>query len=121
MKSIGVALALLALSLPLPAAAEGALAIDALHGTQWGYSIDQYDQWAADERAVSECGPNCSVVVRFSGGCAAYAVDPRRGSTVFGWGTARYKDGAQERALDECEARANGGRCMIRVWACESR
>jgi uncharacterized protein DUF4189 len=102
------------------ASANGALAIDSNQGPRYGFSHDYPTMRGAERRALNECGSNCRVVLRFSTGCGAYAADQARGSTVYGWGTARTGPGAQNRAMSECRAHG-GSRCMVRAWACNSR
>lgn len=102
-----------------PALAAGALAIDSNQGPAYGFSYDYAQMADAERRALSECGRNCRVVLRFQTGCGAYAADQTRGSTIYGWGTSSSRDGAQNRALDEC-GRAGGRRCIVRVWGCNS-
>ena len=100
--------------------AAGALAIDRNHGAGYGFSYDYAQMADAERRALNECGPNCRVVLRFQTGCGAYAADQARGSRIYGWGTSPSRDGAQNRALDEC-GRAGGRQCIVRVWGCNSR
>src|SRR5688572_5092027 len=82
--------------------ANGALAIDSNQGPRYGFSYDYSTMSGAERRALNECGRGCRVVLRFSTGCGAYAADQARGSTVYGWGTARTGPGAQNRAMSEC-------------------
>ena len=112
--------AVLALGLAGQALANGALAIDSNQGDQYGFSYNHPSMAAAEQRARSECGSGCDVVLRFSAGCAAYAADQARGSTAYGWGTAGSGGAAQNTALNECRSR--GGRsCQVRAWGCNSR
>jgi hypothetical protein len=102
------------------ASANGALALDSNRGARYGFSYDYPTMRDAEYRALNECGPGCSIVLRFRTGCGAYAADQAQGSTVHGWGTAGSGPAAQNRAMSEC--RAHGGkRCVIRAWACNSR
>jgi hypothetical protein len=105
--------------LPTAAFAYGALAIDSNHGGAYGFSYDYSTMRDARNRALSECGGGCTVVVTFTSGCAAYAADQRSGSSVYGWTNNMPSRGAaQSGALAEC--RAHGGRqCLVRVWGCE--
>ena len=102
------------------ASANGALAIDSNQGPRYGFSHDYPTMSGAERRALNECGRGCRVVLRFSTGCGAYAADQARGSTVYGWGTARSGQGAQNRAMSECRAHG-GSSCVVRAWACNSR
>lgn len=99
------------------AMAAGALAIDSNQGNQWGWSYGQASISQAEQRALSECGGGCQVVLTYSSGCGAYAADQSNGASAFGWGTSSSGSGAQSRALSECQSR--GGRsCMVRAWSC---
>jgi hypothetical protein len=99
------------------ALAAGALAIDSNQGGSYGWAVDFKSVGDAERYAVSKCGGNCQVVLRFSKGCGAYAADQTRGSTAIGWGTDSNGPAAQNRALRECQSR--GGRsCIVRVWGC---
>lgn len=102
------------------AKAEGALAIDHAKGRAWGASWNYRTRAQAARKAIHECGGpgRCRVVLYYRNGCAAWAADQSRGSTVYGWGVNRSKTAAQRRALYECRVRG-GRRCLIRVWACE--
>ena len=107
-----------ALCLSAAAAAQapvGALAIDEGQGDQYGWAVDYETAGAAGQRALSECGSGCSVVLIFAR-CAAYAVDQDAGSTVYGWAESYVSAaGARQRALAECGSRGSG--CTVRVWA----
>jgi hypothetical protein len=93
----------------------GALAYDRASGA-WGVSYNYPSQRAADSSALSRCAPACSVVVRFSNTCAAYATG---NGTSEGWGYDAVRRNAERRALAECSAR--GGNCKIEIWACNSQ
>ena len=99
----------------------GALAIDSKQGSAWGWAIDYPTVQEAERRALSECGAECHVVMRFSGECAAFAADQEEDSTVHGWGKGYDSSaGAQNRALEECR-RKGGASCIVRVWGCTQR
>lgn len=105
-----------------PARNSASLAIDRRDGSRYGWAID-YKNWSqSDARALAECqrtGARCQVVLRFTGGCGAYAADQANGSTVYGWGTARNRQDAEARAWDE--ARRRGATSLVtRVWGCNS-
>ncbi len=105
--------------LSAPAAAQtlvGALAIDEGQGDQYGWAVDYETAGTAGQRALSECGSGCSVVLTFER-CAAYAADQDAGSTVYGWAESYDSSaGARQRALAECGSRGSG--CTVRVWGC---
>jgi uncharacterized protein YfaP (DUF2135 family) len=95
----------------------GSLSIDANNGEHYGWAIDYQTQSEADARSLRECGQSvCHTVLRFVGGCGAYAVE-RGNPTLYGWGTASTRGAAESRALEE--GRIRGGRnLLIRVWGC---
>lgn len=96
----------------------GALAIDQNAGDAYGWAVNHYTQKQADAAALSQCGRTCHVVVRFYGGCGAYAVE-RGNNSLYGWGTASSAFAAKQRA--ETEVRNRGGRdVVIRVWGCNA-
>ena len=96
----------------------GALAVDSPQGDRWGYSYNHSDAKSAEMRALKECGPDCTIVVSFDRGCAAYAASQFFGSTAYGWGKSESATEAKSIALSECNAR--GSMCKVRVWACSS-
>lgn len=97
----------------------GALAIDSDQGEMWAWAAGYATVAEAEREALAECGEGCRIVVNFKEGCAAYAADQSRGSTVAGWAS-EFDSGfeASEVALDEC-AKRGGADCILRVWACE--
>jgi hypothetical protein len=98
------------------------LAIDKDNGNHYGWAVDYDTRETADERAIRECsrdGTNCHVVLRFTGGCGAYAVDAAKGSTAYGWGTADTRGAAEGRARSEVSNRG-GTNIVTRVWGCNS-
>jgi hypothetical protein len=113
-------IASLALGFQGQALANGALAIDTNQGDQYGFAYNQPSMSAAEQRALSECGRGCSVVLQFSSGCAAYAADQARGSSIYGWGTAGSGGAAQSEAQSQCRQRG-GSSCTVRVWGCNSK
>jgi len=104
---------------PTAAFAAGALAINGGQGDAYGFSYNYGSQSEADQRALNECGYGCSIVMRFTASCAAYAADQAYGSTAIGYAYG-YSDGgsAQTRALNECRARG-GTQCIVRAWGCD--
>jgi|688.fasta_scaffold363720_2 hypothetical protein len=113
---------ILALLLTLAAGhamAAGALAIDTLQGEKYGFSFNHPSVDQADQRSMRECGADCSVVLRFSGQCAAYAADQTKGSNAYGWGTGTTSANAQARAMSECQAKG-GSSCKVRAWGCDA-
>ena len=101
-----------------PASYHGALAIDSNQGQSWGWAIDYPTPSAAAEQALAKCGSGCSIVMRFSDECAAYAADQTEGSTVYGWASGYESGGgAQARAMAECGEKG-GTSCIVRAWGC---
>ncbi len=98
----------------------GALSIDVNQGQRWGWAIDYATVREAEQRALSECGSNCRVVMTFRNQCAAYAADQEKGSTIYGWGKDSTSAAAKNRALNECRNRG-GKSCIVRVWGCTRR
>ena len=97
----------------------GALAIDERQGDQYGWAVDYETAGGAGQRALSECGAGCSVVLTF-GRCAAYAADRDADSTAVGWAESfASADAARQTALGECGSRGGTG-CIVRVWGCNS-
>ena len=106
---------------PDPPSSHGALAIDANQGEAWGWAIDYPTPSAAAQRALAECGDDCSIIMRFSDECAAYAADQTEGSTVYGWANG-YDFGAAALAQAMAECGDNGGTsCIVRAWGCAGR
>jgi hypothetical protein len=103
------------------ATTHAALAIDRKAGSLYGWAVDHPSPQAARDRAREECvqrGGSCEVVLEFSGGCGAYAVE-RGNESLYGWATAGDRAGAEGRALEE--ARTRGGKdVLVRVWGCNS-
>ena len=99
------------------AMAAGALAIDSNQGKQYGWADGYKTTSQAEQRALSECGAGCQIVLRFNNGCGAYAADQANRSTAYGWGTASSSAAAQNRALSECRSRG-GSSCIVRAWGC---
>ncbi len=96
----------------------GALAVDERQGDQWGWAVDYETAGAAQQRALSECGSNCSVVLTFAR-CAAYAADQDSDSTAVGWAESYGSaSAAQQAALSACSSRGGGSGCVVRVWGC---
>lgn len=96
----------------------GALAIDTNQGTAWAWAAGRADEAEARRAALDECGQGCRIVVTVQDGCAAYAADQARGSSVWAWVSAYDSEtDATPLALDEC-AQRGGTDCIVRVWAC---
>ena len=103
------------------AMAAGALAIDEAKGDQHGWAINFPTYREAEQEALRECGEGCSIVMRVSDSCAAYAADQQENSTVVGWSWGfPNPDEARNRARAECTNRGGvGNECIVRVWGCD--
>ncbi len=95
----------------------GALAIDSNQGPSWGWAINYATVQQARQRALSECGEGCYVVMVFNDECGAFAADQTPNSTIYGWGKDDNGVAAQNRALNECRRRG-GESCQVRAWGC---
>lgn len=101
------------------ATAAGSLAIDTLQGEKYGFSFNHPGSEPADQRALRECGADCSVVLRFRAECAAYSADQAKGSNAYGWATGATSSAVQQRANAECKSRG-GSSCKVRAWGCDA-
>ncbi len=101
------------------AMAAGSLAIDTQQGEKYGFSFNHPSSDLADQRSTRECGPDCSIVLRFAGECGAYAADQAKGSNAYGWGTGSNSSNTQARAMSECRAKG-GSSCKVRAWGCDA-
>ena len=98
----------------------GAHALDANQGQRYGWAIEYATVREAEQRAISECGTKCRVVMTFRNQCASYAADQGRVSTIYGRAKDRTSATAQNGALNECGNRG-GKSCIVRVWDCTRR
>lgn len=84
-----------------------------------GFSTNYGSRDEADQRALSECKSSrnhCRVVVHFTAGCAALAVDGK--SRTWGWGISGLsQDEAELNAVNGCTD-YGGTQCGIRVSVC---
>jgi Domain of unknown function (DUF4189) len=139
-KCIAVAIAVSALfagaaSGPLPAAADGALAIarppDVVkQGFAYGFASDYSDTNHAEVEALSKCRattitgvrPLCTVIQDIKNECVAVAMDPEAGTPGVGWAVAGDLHSAEAQALSKCQETAGAGRraaCAIDHSACD--
>ena len=103
-----------ALSLPARADYYGAIAYSTGNGAV-GYSYDYGSRYAAEARALNECGGGCFIATWFRNACGALAV----GQNGWGadWGNSRAE--AESKALNACY-RYTGG-CYVKRWVCTTR
>jgi hypothetical protein len=100
------------------AGAAGALAVNKC--SVYGYSYGKSSASEAEEVALQECGPGCSVVLHFENACGAFATDSDQHCGARGWGWAAGRNRAEEIALNEC-ANNGGGNCAIQRWVCDGQ
>jgi hypothetical protein len=103
--------ALLLAAAPLPAAAQGKYGAIAFHKTTraYGYSFNQPNRIAAENRALTECGSGCTSILWFANGCGVLAVNQER----YGAGSAPTRVEAQKLAHERC-----GKGCRTLVTSC---
>jgi hypothetical protein len=117
-ESVAAIAAVLALSFfvsPIAGAA-GSIAVNKCGA--YGYSYGKSSADEAEETALQQCGPGCSVVLHFENACGAFATDADQRCGPQGWGWASTRHGAEEIALNEC-AGHGGGDCRIQRWVCD--
>jgi Domain of unknown function (DUF4189) len=104
-------------AVPLVAQADeqhGALAYsEATHQYGWASALPTQD--AAEQRALSQCGADCTIRLSWQDGCAAYAQAFE--NTHFGWAVAGDRDSVEAEAIRMCRE-MGGDACTIRVWDC---
>jgi hypothetical protein len=115
-KIAAVLAAAVALFVSTAAGAAGSLAVNKCG--VYGYSFGKSSVDEAEEVALQECGPGCSVVLHFENACGAFATDADQHCGAQGWGWAAARNRAEEIALSEC-ANRGGGNCTIRRWVCD--
>jgi len=82
-----------------------------------GYSYDYGSQYAAQQRALAECGnQSCMVVVTFWNACGALAIGNSNG---YGVGWAGSRQDAEQIALTNCFQYTDN--CANNTWACTTR
>ena len=120
-----------------PALAEGAVAVGlsgnlAKNGVAIGVSADFSTSSAAQQDALSQCKSGaaatktratCAVVQTFSNKCAAFATDPKPGTSGFGWAVAVTGKQAAWTARNRCNATAGlrRGACGVAAVTCDGR
>jgi Domain of unknown function (DUF4189) len=81
-----------------------------------GYSQDYSNQAEAENRALYECGTDCSVALWFKNACGSIAIGDGNGWGS-GWATSRA--GAERNALSTC-GKYTGG-CYVKQTICSGR
>ena len=96
---------------PLAAAAQGKYGAIAFNKASraYGYSFNQPNRIAAENRALTECGSGCVSMLWFANGCGALAVNQER----YGAGSAPTRVEAQKLAHERC-----GKGCRTLVTSC---
>jgi hypothetical protein len=128
---------LLLAALPLPAAADGAIAVGVPasvvdNGYAYGRSTNSANSKIASDHALSNCASAkdatqiarelCVVVMTFKNKCVALALDPKAGTPGAGWAIANTKSEAETQAMAQCLATAGAARrdsCQISDSACD--
>jgi hypothetical protein len=131
------ALGLLALALPGPAVAEGALAIGlpsdvAKDGIALGWNTNSPTAAEARQKALAGCRDVknstdaaralCKIVGTFHDQCVAGAEDPDAGTPGVGWAVAADKNAAEQQALAMCQAKSPPARraaCKVMTSGCD--
>jgi hypothetical protein len=101
-----------------PAAADdhyAAIAFSSSSGAL-GWSNDYSSRDDAEEEALRECGPGCTVVIWFKNACGAIATSPDHG---YGSGWADSRGEAEATAMRVC--RENTSNCSVQRWTCTTR
>jgi hypothetical protein len=120
---------------PLPAAADGAIAVaqpdDVVKkGFAYGFATGYADVNHAEAEALSKCRettinavrPLCAVAQDFKNQCVAVAMDPQAGTPGVGWGIGDDLHTAEATALAGCEQTAGPGRraaCKVDRSGCD--
>lgn len=113
-----IRLALAGLLLGTHLAADAAGAIAKGQGTRTGYAHSFSNTNLASQRALSECGAGCKVILTFDSGCGALAMD--RNSTAHGVARGANRAAAESYALGFCR-KYGGTSCYVRTWTCTNR
>jgi hypothetical protein len=95
----------------------GAFAINGQTASAFGFSYNYLTALEAETRALTECssrGTGCYVVLKFSGGCGAYAA----GSTGLGWGNATTEQEAKNIAVNYCTQNSSSSDCVVKASFC---
>jgi hypothetical protein len=83
-----------------------------------GYSYNQGSVQEAEETALQNCGPGCSVVLHFENACGAFATDVNKNCGAQGWGWAAERGKAEDIAIREC-INQSGENCAVKRWVCD--
>ena len=112
------ALAALLVAAPAVHAQEvwGAVASDGRQN--FGVAVGMATREAAEITALGECGggPSCRIRLATLARCVAFAYSPN--GVASGYGAAPTKDGAEQSAWNECNARVVSDSCSIRSGRC---
>jgi hypothetical protein len=111
------ALAVMFLTLSVPAFAAGAFAIGKCGA--YGHAFDYPSGKAAAAAAAAKCEGKCTTVT-MNKACAALAVDMTNPCGGHGYAVAPRISAALNEAARECY-RFGGKECVIRAWACDAR
>ena len=103
-----------ALSLPARADYYGAIAYSTGNGAV-GYSYDYGSRYAAEARALNECGGGCFIATWFRNACGAVAYGPNGWGAD--WGNDRWQ--AERKATRRCSRHSHS--CAPKRWVCTTR
>jgi hypothetical protein len=94
----------------------GAVASDGRQN--FGVAVGMATREAAEITALGECGggPSCRIRLATLARCVAFAYSPN--GVASGYGAAPTKDGAEQSAWNECNARVVSDSCSIRSGRC---
>lgn len=115
-----------------PAMAAGAIAVGqpddvARYGVAIGVAT-KLSPSAAQNEALRQCRSGsvqqavrslCKVVKVFDRQCIAVAMDPRPGTSGFGWAVGNTPEGARGHALYNCRQSGGGGQCQVTGEGCD--
>lgn len=114
--SVTFAAGLAALYVSTAAGAAGSIAVNKCGA--YGYSYGKSSVGEAEEVALQECGPGCSLALHFENACGAFARDADQRCGPQGWGWAPGRNRAEAIALNEC-VNHGGGNCAIQRSVCD--
>ncbi|MBS1196882.1 MAG: hypothetical protein H6R18_667 [Proteobacteria bacterium] len=112
LKKFGL-LAVLLASINVVHAADNYGAIAFNSGTYaYGFAYDHKTQADANQRALSECGRGCKVVLELMNECGAIY----RNNSRYAWSNGRSRQAAENGARNQC-----GSNCKLVAWSCTTR
>jgi hypothetical protein len=134
---LGIFAVISALAAPVPALAEGAVAVGmpadvVKEGVAFGWVINSRTRQDAEREALKQChdfkdAPKstralCAVMRTFKNECFAIALDPEPGTPGVGWAVLPSKAAADSKAMADCRATAGRSResfCKVTSSRCD--